>query len=100
MNIAVPTSENAEAAYAQLDETDREAVDKFCKELSASIHRKRLEKGIRKSSFLGEVGQRELAAKLYAYVKTRKSAAPEAPPAPKKTIVLQHEHVVNFYPAE
>lgn len=117
MTITLPTPESAEAAYAQLAEEDRAAVDALGKELEAGLHARQVREAqkigekIKSRVSLGPKMQRELAAKLYGFVKAKRESqtdsVPEAKAQPKtitaptgSVTVIRFERVVNFYPAE
>jgi hypothetical protein len=106
-----PMTEAAEAAYAQLNEVDRKAVDDFCAEMGKKFGTIRTEKGLKSGGMFGIKSQREVAAKLYAFIKAKRESqtdtVPETKAAPKtieaptgSTAVIRFERVVNFYPAE
>jgi hypothetical protein len=118
MTIILPTPESAEAAYAQLSEEDRVTVDALGKELETALHARqareaeKLGKTVKARVSLGSKMQRELVAKLYAFVKAKRESQTDSVPDVKKqpktitapptgsTTVIQFKRVVNFYPAD
>jgi hypothetical protein len=115
VTITLPTLEAAQAAYENIAEEDRAAVDALGKELETGLHaaqkkRKPLDEEVSARVAFGPKSQRELVAKLYAFVKAKRKAQTDSVPEAKKqpkTIeapagmtVIQFERVVNFYPAD
>jgi hypothetical protein len=117
MTITIPTPEAVETAYAQLAEEDRVAVDALGKDLETALHDRQVHeaqmigKTVKAKVSLGPKMQRELVAKLYAFIKAKRESQTDSVPEVKKqpktiaapptgsVTVIQFERVVNFYPA-
>jgi|GEM_PF-4575295 len=104
-----------EAAYAEVDDAERARVDALGKELEAGIHARQeasklAGEEIKAGVTLGPQCQRELLAKLYAWLNKREAklataverkAQPATIPATHSRIIrIEYERVVNFYPGE